>query len=864
LLLVYTTTQQFYWFRTTAMYGAVSLALRKRLLLRPCQSKHLLAVRHQQVRSFPWVPFAYRKGASRSVLGASQRSSRPRTRSGQNSEKRKARLRSRRGRSSEFASERDINNDHRAAGSLSFQLESHRESFVDLQRRLEQSLSRYREYLSSSLTSTSSPVGVEAKRTNDTKKQSERRGLESTPHQLTALTRELSNVHVNCSPASWDQIEHSEEMFRQLCRIIDFMILLSTKIQGLASQEISSSQKKGKRDDAALFFHCSLAEQLLLSWIDLRADRFLYVQSATIDDTAYAAHGESKGTLFSWLTNKIMTSAPELDSTETKSNPPMAHEDPLSGPRLEHLKEVSTAVLRTLTEESRDCDQSPFRKMRRAQRLLQLFERLPPYLIPDTYVVQTLMNTFAAVGSYESGRACEKISEKYPEMHDDVFGVLLHAYFVAARSDPRSEERVKAAARAEELVHQRWSSHATPEQYEEKKFVHCTKLMLILHSIGCDAIPDICRRADFLVNMCVGQENLEQVLRNDNLGGLWKIAPANLTLPMLNCLVLVYASSGDPARVILAKKLLLIMLKDDEFKSDTDVAYPNSQTCKSVLAGLVGIDDRNRRWTRVSSRGVGEKSRVPTQQELLKEHLNYGTELLDFMFSRPHCWPDQSYFHSLLRLLLSARPRESGKFADELLSKMQIRECIEISGQSLVTKKTYDFVLRSWLSSAECRDPLAAVRAVEILDMMEAQSLPLLGSRNRKSSSGSQAYTPSVTPDRSTYHLVLKICGAVRIPSEKEDALDRGLSVYRRMKDRGTSPSSDTFSLLFACCALLPENSKRRQQVTKQLLEDARSQGNVNEAEFQRMQADGAERTESDGRAGKKPTGGGGLLSDLT
>jgi Pentatricopeptide repeat domain len=401
-----------------------------------------------------------------------------------------------------------------------------------------------------------------------------------------------------------------------------------------------------------------------------------------------------------------------------------------------------------------------------------------------------------------------------------------------------------------------------PNEYEEKKFAHCTKAMLCLNAVGGEAIPDINVRADTLANMCVGRENLEEVFRNGNLEVLWKIAPSNLTLPLLNCLVLIYASSRDSSRVNLAKKLLQILLEDSDFKDCTDVPYPDVRTCKAVLAGLVGINDRRIRWTRVSSPSDEQAKGPKHLEDSSPSCLEYGVQLLDHMFARSQCWPDQSYFHSLLRLLLMARPQCAGETADMLLSKMYIRECFgKLSGnRTIVTRKTYHYVLRAWLASAEAGDPQAARRALELVELMEAQSLPLLSPADSGNSDGPTVYRASTAPDRSTYQLLLKTCGSIKVESEKEDALDIALFVDKKMKKRGITPTSDTYSLLFACCAnLLPENSKRRQNVTRQLLEDARQQGNVNEVVLKK-----AKNGESVGSGAKgRASSGGGLLSDL-
>lgn len=834
------------------MSGSLGVVIQQNLSrCRTATSNLTLAVRpqqHVQVRNLPWVPLAYRKGARSSPANVVRSRPPPKTRGNLRTRTPPAK-RSRRGpslnyRSSDHAPSRRIGHRH---ASLSFTIQSHKESLLKMQKELDLSILRYRQSLGAVEMSKGDPTAT-------------KKPAEGSSHQVTSLLSALSELHKGQSPDSWKKVEDTEEGFRQVGSLVSDMSLLATKIQALVLKEIS--QKNDKQEEHVLYFYCSLAEQLLLSLIQMQSDRLDFVKTGAAGDTEASGF---KLSWFGWLKDKILDKHGKKSPSKKGNERIMMHEDPLCSPRLEHFQSLAEVVLNTLRQELKDPHQSSFRKIRRAQRLQQLIEKTPPNVEPNAKVLRTLMNAYALVGSYESARACEKVAKKHPEIHDDVFGAVLHAYFMAAKSSPRSQERSKAAVRADELVREKWMIH----EYEEKKFVHCTKAMLCLNAVGGEAIPDINVRADTLANMCVGRENLEEVFRNGNLEGLWKVAPSSLTLPLLNCLVLIYASSRDASRVNLAKRLLQILLEDSDFKENIGVPFPDVRTCKSVLAGLVGINDRRIRWARVASPGDEQSNTSKHLKDSSPENLEYGMQLLDHMFARSQCWPDQSYFHSLLRLLLMARPPGTGNTADTLLSKMHIRECfgkIGLSGNlTMVTRKTYHYVLRAWLASAEAGDPQTAKRALELVELMEGQSLPLLSSSDSGKSDGPTRYRSSVLPDRSTYQLLLKACSSVRVESEKEEALDIALVVDQKMKRRGIAPTSDTYSLLFACCAnLLPESSKRRQHVTSRLLEDAREQGNVNEIVLEKVREFKTDEASNDGRKSKiGARGGGGLLSDL-
>lgn len=908
----------------TSSVAAVSALAQRNLLLRGGSAKvvrstrasfqhdglflHRLASQHQnhllQVRHNSYVPLAYRQGSSK----AKQLSqTRPRlSRSGAGSKQRGRTPPGRRGRRGPRGGAADASRGNRSSkkgnsftgrsqqqSSLEYNLQGRKDDLLRKQKELENGLAQYRESLGNLLQSTAAgdlsesseaeapgeivTDDVLVEKDTSRKKRKKRKGGKqhdsadtaspSSSHQVTALISQLSDIHVNLKPETWSHVKDTEEGYRQICHTVGEMIDLATNIQKLSLKKDSKMQQQQRdrqTDPVLLSYYSGIAEQLLGAWIDLQQDRSEFVK--TVKAQTSDAGGLTK-TWFGWLKNEVMDAGKEVVSDNTTdadtdaSKPPMAHEDPLCGPRLEHFQNIANTVLQTLREDMRESrsnansNQTPFRKIRRAQRLKQLLEKMPQKVVPDVPAIQTLMNAFAIVGSYESARACESLAEKYPDMQDDLLATVLHGFFLAARSSPRNQERTKSAMRADELVRQRWANSSRSDDYEENKFIHGTKALLCLHAVGPDAVPDICKRADTLANLCVGRDNLESVFRSGNLESLWKIARPQITLPFLNCLTLIYASSGDTSRVLLAKRLLLILLKDSDFQSNKDVPFPDVRTCKAVLSGLLAISDKKARLTPVNK--YQKKSHPsPKDSEGFQETLNYGFELLDLMMAHPQCWPDQQYFQYLLRLLLMARPKGVGDVAEQLLSKMHVQECFGLPGFTLVTRKTYEYVLLAWLSAAKQKAPGAAKRTVDLLDLMEAQSLPLFPADEK----GSDAYKHCVAPDRSTIQLALSICSSVKIHDEKEEALDCALAIYYRSKKRGINPTSETFSQLFACCAnLLPESSKRRQSVTQLLLEDARSQGNVNETVLEKLKSQNAAGSSTTSIVG----GSGGLLADL-
>ena len=833
----------------------------------------------QQVRQLAWVPLAYRRTRSRtpprSGKATNNNSSGAKTDSFRSSGKRAPRRR--RGGSRGAADNHKSNTS--SHGRLTWRVEKAKDKFADLQKELERQFHNYQQMLlretAATATTTKQPPGKDEKNLSG-----------KSPQVMIALLTQLSDLHINSNSESWEDVQKTEKEFRQLCILVGDMITAASKIQKTVLIEAGIKGQQQEKEDMTYF--CQLSEQLLLTLIDMQNDRCQFVESTPghQTDPNDTTNTTSDGWL-SWLKSKVLDnpwpapgSSSNNDDNDNDKNPStcLAHEDPLCGPRLEHLQNISVAMAMTHREDLKDENHTPFQKMRRPQRLQQLFEKMPPTVEPDVTSVKNLMDAYASVGSYESAKACEAIYERYPDVQGETLGILLHAFYLAIRKSPRKQECSKAAIRAEEAVRQKWGTFVTAEdssnttttatshdQYEENKFVHCAKALLCLHATGTDAIPDVINRADSLVDLCIGRDNFEELFRNGNLEGLWKVAPANLTLPLLNCLVLIYAQGRDSSRVDLAKKLLKILLEDPDFKGSKDIPFPDVRTCKAVVNGLITINDR-KKWDRASSRrGNRNNEAAASRADKSREILDYGMEILDLMFARSPCWPDQSYFHSLFRVLIMARPKNAGHLADDILARMHIRQCFEKSDFSVATRKTYHYALRCWIVSAEASVPDAAKRAFELLEMMEAQSLPLMSStNNKKDSDGSFIYNWTITPDRSTYQLVMKVCSATRAYSEKENALDIALAVDKMMKRREILPSSDTYALLFSCVAnLLPEHSKRRQKVTEQLLIDARNQGNVNETVLTQLENAGMDQSTLNSEDDKDLPSAGGLLAGL-
>jgi hypothetical protein len=333
-------------------------------------------------------------------------------------------------------------------------------------------------------------------------------------------------------------------------------------------------------------------------------------------------------------------------------------------------------------------------------------------------------------------------------------------------------------------------------------------------------VKNVCELAERIVRRCLGRAGFESSLEDEKGKALPPVDPQ--TFPVITCLVRIYAESGDQKRVKQARKLLSYMMKHDKEAVSPFMSYPLLDTFNAVLASVVAEFE-------------GKKKKHIELQDGL-EALEYSTSLLDYMLKRRDsgCWPNETTFKLLFRILTSVDPPDIGERGEEVLSMLDVRAYFAhcrtddpyealLSVNHRVIRKSdpfeaslamYHYALRCWLRAAEKQTTEgAAVRAWKLLEKLEMQSTPLLLSdREVQQRWFRRLYDVRLRPTGNTYRLVQQICVATANPQSFTDACEVALKVHQRLRSKGmlALDGSDDRNLAFALQRLPPDSAARR------------------------------------------------------
>jgi hypothetical protein len=299
------------------------------------------------------------------------------------------------------------------------------------------------------------------------------------------------------------------------------------------------------------------------------------------------------------------------------------------------------------------------------------------------------------------------------------------------------------------------------------------------------ATPGFCELADGLVMRALTEDVLSRKQPKD--GGDTHL------LPLLHYLIHVLASSEDPVWLERSKQMLLYMMQIDRggFGFGASIVYPTVDTLNVVIQSIL--------------KQYEDRGRIGGEQDL-----EYTLSLLDYMFGRSDqgCWPNDTTFLLLLRLLAAIKPNDISDRAENMLSKMELRRTLSRSNMSL---STYHLVLRCWLAAAESGiSKNGCLRGMKLLENLEMQSTPLiLSDKDVSLTTVRNLYDISLRPSKETYNLLLKICAeAMRCENV---SLNIPWAVVRRMAQRGMlSENEEAIQSFLAYAASLPEDRREK------------------------------------------------------
>ena len=633
------------------------------------------------------------------------------------------------------------------------------------------------------------------------------------------LFAQTGTLHLKCrndtDKIEWSHIQDTEPVFRDLCRVIQQLISIASLLESPQG---------------------SFAEQLLRALILLLSDRQDLVQAFEPKEFISSKSVTSvTSSVVNWLNNIFVRSPGETENkTEEEPNRSNVHTHVSVSPRKRHFGEVIAAIFQEVAID--ETDQHILRdRAARLESLLELSKGMNLHIKSILLVIRAQ----EAIGTLEKAEKAEQIWRDHdPDVPSpELLQAVLRAYDSAAVNEGDRRSRSKAAKRAEWLVLERWGKDKKPD-FASKSRSFAIALQA-LSNAGARAVPERCERAENLIIKCLGKRAFSRLYTPDveETTGVNMLSRADMHL--LQPLVAIYASQKDPKRLQQARQILRSMEIQHQLRHkgakrgnqgrrkegydpvDSADELPSLETYQSMLVGI-----RNYTFT---------EAETPELLELAK----YASGLLDNM-AAISVTPDEDTFDRLLKIWVRVMSIDSGEYAEEILSYMQLREMYDPDCH--VSAETYQQVLRCWKLSATELHPQAAERANQLLRFMEAQSgihgrLPCRAGYPSRDTSRT-VYNDKVRPDIGIYNLVIRVCSNVRCDSSRERALVIALDVHKRLCQAALEPNSDTYTNLFLCIAKqLPSDSPRRLEFTSDILTSATTNGKVDSSVLNALKA---------------------------
>jgi hypothetical protein len=257
---------------------------------------------------------------------------------------------------------------------------------------------------------------------------------------------------------------------------------------------------------------------------------------------------------------------------------------------------------------------------------------------------------------------------------------------------------------------------------------------------------------------------------------------------LLRSLLLVYASERDMESLDQAL-LILRMIENDEIwkvrssrvqrqdvsrDAESPISIISAEVYQSVLLGL--------------HRCILTKD----EPEVVLDLATRATGLLNSMETLKII-PDDVTFDTLLKIWTRVESISSGRNADTILSKMQMREVCDKSFR--ISPDMYAKVLHCWKKSAEKGHPQAAERAHQLLRFLETQCSvnTLLSKSMPLKSLPSSLQGKKLEFGAPIYNLVLQICAR----SHTDNALPLAIDIHKRIHKANVIPTDQTFNITF-------------------------------------------------------------------
>ncbi|GAX15724.1 hypothetical protein FisN_3Hu198 [Fistulifera solaris] len=563
---------------------------------------------------------------------------------------------------------------------------------------------------------------------------------------ITFLTKQLKDafhdIHSTETTLTWNHIISTELIFREIAAALQEAIVLPTL---LAKEERSLMKRKEYAD---------LAEFALSSLLSLRSERALLVKSvyhwSSKVTPPYHRKQTKSSSIKAWVATLFETAARDIPEAgpytqALQMSGSFAHEDHSLGVSQSMFLAVMETIVSTipsfrLDSMTLDPHVEPENVHQTLDRLVNLLDKLPSPDSEHGELFAFVMSIFASVGTLESARNSFDYYRRYS--HIVPFSLVLNVYCEAARREEDHELSNVIADECFNLVQQEWDESLPEEPLDGVNHL-CLALESVFLARGVTEI-DMCDRVETLVRRVLASGEYDNILSNAKTQNV-VLPPEGPTIHLLDCLIKVLGNCQEEQRIRRAQKLLDYLLYYTGWGGATP-SFPSTDACNQLLDGLCWLH-----------RGKPQA----VHQEIKKNDLEYSSSLLKFMQTtgKRCCWPTDSTFQSIFRLLSSVAPDDLGEQAEYLLSNMEMRNPIS-SDPIHISLAMYHRVIGCWVEVANKKRTTgnAFERCMFLLEQMEIQSMPLLLTEKEiRTASVKGLYHTELQPTVRTYKLILGI-----------------------------------------------------------------------------------------------------------
>ena len=303
------------------------------------------------------------------------------------------------------------------------------------------------------------------------------------------------------------------------------------------------------------------------------------------------------------------------------------------------------------------------------------------------------------------------------------------------------DARAKAAMTATSLLKDReeatYSGNAALNLFEEQEsprggesYRICLETLL---RAGEQAVPNRISLAEALLKRYLGEKTFDQVVGNRKAKSLM---PSKVDISVFESLLFLYEHAvkrGDTKYLNMAKSILesaqaaqqASSTQANEKSEGTPVngeeqsIFPSTKSYNSLLSAMkarVGVLYNDLQLSKDTA------AMKKSMRKDIENHVDYATGILDRMAAT--CPPDLYTFELLLDLLAKSESPEREQRAQEIMSRMSIRQaCTGTTNNTWSdSSRVYSSLLQCWAVGPEASSFGNLHRSLRILDKMEAES----------------------------------------------------------------------------------------------------------------------------------------------